>query len=119
QRALGPRSAPRRGARVRIAVTQGYLTLVLHAHLPFVRHPEHEEFLEEDWLYEAITETYLPLLGAFDRLAEDGVPWRLTLTLTPTLVRMLRDPLLMARYARRLDRLCELADKEVVRTRHQ
>ena len=34
----------------------GYLALVLHAHLPYVRHPEHPEFLEEDWLYEAITE---------------------------------------------------------------
>jgi 1,4-alpha-glucan branching enzyme len=100
-------------------LTQGYLTLVLHAHLPFVRHPEHEDFLEEDWLYEAISETYLPLLGAFDRLAEEGVRWRLTVTLTPTLISMLRDPLLMSRYARRLDRLCELADKEVARTRHQ
>ena len=26
---------------------QGYMSLVLHAHLPFVRHPEHERFLEE------------------------------------------------------------------------
>ena len=41
---------------------QGYLSLVLHAHLPFVRHPEHDKFLEENWLYEAITETYLPLI---------------------------------------------------------
>ena len=41
----------------------GYLALVLHAHLPYVRHPEYPEFLEEDWLYEAITETYLPLLA--------------------------------------------------------
>ena len=35
---------------------QGYLSLVLHAHLPFVRHPEHDKFLEESWLFEAITE---------------------------------------------------------------
>src|ERR1700674_5335134 len=101
-----------------VPAPQGYVALILHAHLPFVRHPEHEDFLEEDWLYEAISETYLPLLGAFDRLAEEGVPWRLTVTLTPTLISMLRDPLLMARYARRLDRLCELAEKEVARTRH-
>ena len=46
----------------------GYLCLVLHAHLPFVRHPEYDDFLEEDWLYEAITETYIPLLEAFDGL---------------------------------------------------
>jgi len=45
----------------------GYLALVLHAHLPFVRHPEHERFLEETWLFEAITEAYLPLLQLLDR----------------------------------------------------
>jgi 1,4-alpha-glucan branching enzyme len=27
----------------------GYLSLVLHAHLPYVRHPEWDDFLEEDW----------------------------------------------------------------------
>jgi 1,4-alpha-glucan branching enzyme len=95
----------------------GFVSLVLHAHLPFVRHPEHEDFLEEDWLYEAISETYLPLLLVFDRLVEDRVPFRLTMTLSPTLVTMLRDELLVARYGRRLERLCELAEKEVARTR--
>lgn len=96
---------------------KGCLSIVLHAHLPFVRHPEYEDFLEEDWLYEAISETYLPLLDTFDGLVRDGVPFRVTLTLTPPLVSMLRDELLMARYARRLDKLCELAGKEVERTR--
>ncbi|MCE9667265.1 DUF1957 domain-containing protein [Myxococcus stipitatus] len=96
----------------------GSLSLVLHAHLPFVRHPEHEDFLEEDWLYEAISETYLPLLGVFDRLADEGIPFRLAMTLSPTLVMMLRDELLMSRYARKLDRLCELGDREVLRTRN-
>lgn len=98
-------------------MSQGSLALVLHAHLPFVRHPEHEDFLEEDWLYEAISETYLPLLQVFDGLAEDGVPFRLAMTLSPTLVSMLRDELLMSRYARRLDLLCELGAREVHRTR--
>ena len=51
----------------------GYLSLHLHAHLPFVRHPEHPEFLEEDWLYEAITETYVPLVEMMDGLLRDGV----------------------------------------------
>jgi 1,4-alpha-glucan branching enzyme len=95
---------------------KGYLAIVLHAHLPFVRHPEHDDFLEEDWLYEAISETYLPLLTVFDRLAEDGVPFRLTMTLSPTLSSMLTDELLMQRYAKRLDRTCELVEKEVHRT---
>ena len=71
----------------------GYLALILHAHLPYVRHPEYDEFLEEDWLYEAITETYLPLLSMLYGLADDGVPFHLTLTLTPPLCHMLRDSL--------------------------
>jgi 1,4-alpha-glucan branching enzyme len=98
-------------------MSKGTLAIVLHAHLPYVRHPEYPEFLEEDWLYEAMTETYLPLLEVFDKCVDDGVKFRLTLTLTPPLVGMLRDELLMSRYSKRLDSLCELADKEVDRTR--
>jgi len=97
---------------------KGYHALVLHAHLPYVRHPEYQSFLEEDWLYEAITETYLPLLERFENLVNDGVRFRLTMTMTPPLVSMLRDELLQKRYARELDKLCELAGKEVQRTEH-
>src|SRR5438046_8266425 len=88
---------------------QGYLSLVLHAHLPFVRHPEHEKFLEENWLFEAITETYVPLLQMMERWCGDGMETRLTLTLTPTLCSMLLDPLLQDRYSQHLDALIELA----------
>ena len=98
---------------------KGYLALVLHAHLPFVRHPEHEDFLEEDWLYEAITETYIPLINVFDGLVGDGVDFRITMSLTPTLIAMLTDPLLQGRYIRHIDKLVELSEKEVERTRWQ
>lgn len=98
---------------------KGYLALVLHGHLPYVRHPEHEEFLEEDWLYEAITETYIPLLGVFEGIAADGLDFRLTLSLSPTLLAMLSDELLQERYIRRINRLVDLADREVERTRRQ
>jgi 1,4-alpha-glucan branching enzyme len=97
----------------------GYLALVLHAHLPFVRHPEYDDFLEEDWLYEAITETYIPLLDVFDGLERDGVDWRMTMSVTPTLAAMLSDPLLQYRYVRHLDNLLALASKELERTRWQ
>ena len=95
---------------------QGYLALVLHAHLPFVRHPEHEHFLEENWLFEAITETYLPLIQIMDGWLRDGMETQLTLTLTPTLCSMLLDPLLQERYERHLNGLIELAEKEIHRT---
>jgi 1,4-alpha-glucan branching enzyme len=98
---------------------QGYLCLVLHAHLPYVRHPEYEDFLEEDWLYEAITETYIPLLDVFEGLERDRTDWRLTMSVTPTLAAMLSDPLLQYRYVRHIDNLIELAGKEIERTRWQ
>ena len=65
---------------------------------PMFRHPEYPSFLEEDWLFEAITETYIPLLHIFERLCHDGVPWRLTMSLTPPLLSMFMDPLLQDRY---------------------
>ncbi len=97
-------------------MASGQLALVLHAHLPFVRHPEHDDFLEECWLFEAVVETYLPLLEVFDRLERDEIPFALTLTLTPTLCAMLVDPLLQARTQRHLDRVVELAEAEIGRT---
>lgn len=95
----------------------GSLALVLHAHLPFVRHPEHEEFLEEEWLFEAITETYLPLIAMMRRLVRDAVPFQLTMTVTPTLCAMLGDQLLRERYVRYLDRSIDLASREMERNR--
>ncbi len=97
----------------------GYLCLVLHAHLPFVRHPEFDDFLEEDWLYEAITETYIPLLDMMDGLERDGADWRLTMSVTPPLAAMLADPLLQYRYVRHIDNLISLANKECERTKWQ
>jgi 1,4-alpha-glucan branching enzyme len=95
----------------------GYLCLVLQAHLPYIRHPEYEYFLEENWLYEAITETYIPLLDVFSRLVHDNIDFRLTLSLSPSLVEMLSDDLLRNRYARHLERLIELSEREIFRTK--
>ncbi|AUX40741.1 glycoside hydrolase [Sorangium cellulosum] len=87
----------------------GYVALVLHAHLPYVRHPEHARSLEERWFFEALWECYLPLLGVLDRLAEDHVAAPLTLSVSPPLLAMLRDELLLRRFDDHLRRLTALA----------
>ncbi len=97
---------------------RGYLSLILHAHLPYVRHPEHSKFLEEQWFFEALTECYLPLLMVFEKLLQDGVNFHISMSVTPTLTAMLEDPLLGERYRDYLERLIELAQKEVMRQRH-
>ena len=96
---------------------QGYLSIVLHAHLPFIRHPEYPDFLEEDWLFEAMTETYIPLLRMMRRRTDDQIRFRLTMSLTPPLCEMLADPLLQERYARHLDKLSELAEQQRIEKR--
>jgi len=95
----------------------GYLALVLHAHLPYVRHPEYADPFEERWFHAAVTECYLPLLEVFDGWRRDGVEGRLTVSLSPTLVAMFDDPLLHGRYRAHLEKLIELAQSEIVRTR--
>lgn len=100
-------------------MAKGYLAFVLHAHLPYVRHPEYDAFLEERWLFEAITETYIPLIKFLDRLIEERVPGKLTFSVSPSLLAMLEDPLLKERYAVHLAKLIELSEKELERTQHE
>lgn len=94
---------------------KGYLSIVLHAHLPYVRHPEYEEFLEEDWLFEGITETYIPLLKMFDNLTRDGVPFKITMTVSGTLSNMLKDELLQNRYLEHVNKMVKFCELELER----
>ena len=96
--------------------TKGYVSFVLHAHLPFIHHPESEDYLEEQWLFEAISETYIPLLTNFEMLVNEGVDFRITMSLTPPLMCMLANELLQKRYIKYLEQHIELAKKEISRT---
>ncbi|MCI8361572.1 MAG: DUF1957 domain-containing protein [Clostridia bacterium] len=96
---------------------KGYVSFVLHAHLPFIHHPESEDYLEEQWLYEAISETYIPLLLNFQKLVEEKVDFRITMSMTPPLLNMLDNKLLQKRYIKYLKEHIELAKKEIERTK--
>ncbi|MGB4263587.1 MAG: 1,4-alpha-glucan branching protein domain-containing protein [Fervidobacterium sp.] len=95
---------------------RGQVMLVLHAHLPYVHHPEYTFFLEEQWLFEAITETYIPILKMFRNLEKDRIPVKLTMSITPPLMEMLANADLQYKYEKRLEKLIELSRKEVQRT---
>jgi 1,4-alpha-glucan branching enzyme len=96
---------------------KGFLLLILHAHLPYVRHPEYDLFLEERWFFEAVTETYIPLIKFLDRLRAEKRPFKLTMSVSPTLTTMMEDPLLRQRCVRHLEMLLQLAERECERTR--
>ena len=98
--------------------SKGYLSFVLHAHLPYVRHPESEEYIEERWLFEAISETYIPLLIYYNKLVEENVHFRVTMNISPPLITMLKDELLQKRYLKYLVERLWLAHKEIRRTKN-
>lgn len=95
---------------------KGYVNFVLHAHLPYIHHPENDTYLEEEWLFEAISECYIPLILNYQKLEEEGVNFRITMTMTPPLLNMLDNKLLQERYIKYLKKHIELCEKEVKRT---
>jgi 1,4-alpha-glucan branching enzyme len=68
----------------------GAFTFVLHSHLPYTRQAGRWPHGEE-WIHEAIAETYIPLLDMLHRLRADSVPAHLTVGLTPVLLEQLAD----------------------------
>ncbi|HCC36133.1 MAG TPA: DUF1957 domain-containing protein [Treponema sp.] len=104
--------------------TRGVISLILNAHLPFVRNfPVSDDGAgfspEESWFFEALSETYLPLLGVFDRLESDHVPFRVGLSLSPLLCQMLEDNYLLEKYLVYTDRQIEFGWREIERTTGQ
>ncbi len=95
----------------------GYLSVLLHAHLPFVRHPDEPGPHRDDWFLEALVESYIPLVRSWLALLNEKVPFRLTLSLSPTLLTMLLDPFLQMRARHQLGQLQQLAEKELARTK--
>lgn len=100
-------------------MSKGCLCLVLHSHLPYVYHPEAEDHLEEKWFFEALTECYIPLLRVMEGWVQDGINFRLSLSLSSPLITMLTNTSLQERYCRHLEKLIELSDKEIKRTKDQ
>jgi len=75
----------------------GAFTFVLHSHLPYCRMAGRWPHGEE-WLHEAASETYLPLLNGLYDLKEEGVPFHITIGITPVLVEQLADPLVLEHF---------------------
>jgi 1,4-alpha-glucan branching enzyme len=89
----------------------GYLTFTLHAHLPYViNHGTWPHGME--WLLEAATETYLPLLKVLSRLERDGIALKANLNLSPILLEQLAHPAFRAELPLYLERKLEAARED-------
>lgn len=91
------------------------LVFVLDAQLPFIRHPENPGCLEESWLFDSLTYTYLPLLRTCTALETEGVPFKLAIAFSPVLCEMFADTLLQTRYIETLDKSIDFGFLELDR----
>ncbi len=73
------------------AVSEGELAIVLHTHMPYVEGFGTWPFGEE-WLWEAVATSYLPLLQVLDAHGSEATRAQLTLSLTPVLCDQLEAP---------------------------
>ncbi len=93
---------------------KGAFTFVLHSHIPYTRQAGRWPHGEE-WIHEAIAETYIPLLDALYDLQAEAVPARLTLTLTPILLEQLADEDVQANFIGYVDEKIDAATQDIER----
>lgn len=102
---------------------KGVLSLVLLAHHPFTLSPSGKEdqsgrpgfFPGDIPFFEALSQTWLPLLELLTRLEQDRVPFRIGIAVSPVLVSMLQDGQLLGRYLDYVDKKLEFGWKELER----
>ncbi|HZT08494.1 MAG TPA: 1,4-alpha-glucan branching protein domain-containing protein [Chloroflexota bacterium] len=92
----------------------GAFTFVLHSHLPYCRQAGRWPHGEE-WIHEAATECYVPLLRGLWDLRDEGVAFKSTIGLTPILVEQLRDPLVNEHLEQYIRGLIDAASSDVAR----
>lgn len=81
----------------------GYISLTLHAHLPWViHHGTWPHGLE--WLLEAAAESYLPLLRVLKNLERDGLALKANVSVSPVLLEQLAHPVFQAEFPAYLKR---------------
>jgi 1,4-alpha-glucan branching enzyme len=93
---------------------KGAFTFVFHSHLPYCRRAGQWPHGEE-WIHEAISETYLPLLNALYDLKGEGCRFKLTIGITPVLSEQLADPLIIEHFGKFVEDKIERASSDIER----
>ena len=92
------------------------LVLTIIAHQGYIRHENEGDYaLQNDILFSAISQTYLPLLDMFHRFENEGIDFKLAMVLSPSLCSLLDDEMIKGQYVRCLEKRIALGEKEVIR----
>ncbi len=92
----------------------GYFGLVLHGHIPWCKKsgvwPAGEE-----WLMEAMNETYIPILNVLRELKEKGIKTAITINITPILAEQLADEYMKQRFSEYMEDRISRAKNDIRR----
>lgn len=93
------------------------LVLIIDAHQAFLRNIEKDSNFtaQNNVLFSAITETYIPLLNMFAKLEAENIPFKFGLVLSPALCFILDDAQIQKQYIDYLDNLIALGKSELKR----
>lgn len=89
------------------------LVFVIPSHLGNIWHGEGDYLAQNELLFSAISETYLPLLNMFSNLEADGVPFKISMSFSPILCHLLSDPVMQAQYLTWIDNVIALGEKQL------
>ncbi|MBQ4379360.1 MAG: DUF1957 domain-containing protein [Treponema sp.] len=92
------------------------LILTIVAHQGYIRHEDEKEYaLQNDILFGAISQTYLPLLNLFHKFEDEGLDFHLAMVFSPSLCSLLDDELIKEQYVHWLEKRIALGEKEIIR----
>ena len=95
------------------------LVLLLNSNQEYIRHLQEEDVKkyapEINRFFEAITNTYIPLLNMMENLEKDCIPYKIQMVMPPVLCTLLEDTVVQGQYVSWLDRAIAFGEQEVKR----
>ncbi|WP_371803176.1 1,4-alpha-glucan branching protein domain-containing protein [Candidatus Lokiarchaeum ossiferum] len=96
----------------------GNFALMLHAHIPYCRKSGTWPAGEE-WLFEAMNETYIPLLSVFRRFQQKNLKPHIMFGVVPILAEQLADPYMNDQFCAYMEDKISRAEQDIDRFSHE
>lgn len=96
-------------------MAQQSVVFIFDAHLPFLRGCSDMSEMEEVYLFDVMSSTYLPLLRLLSQFEEESLPVKIGIAFSPCLCGMFTDTLLQTKYIARLTQQIEFGTTEIER----
>ncbi|KKK64836.1 hypothetical protein LCGC14_2980200, partial [marine sediment metagenome] len=91
-----------------------YFGLILHGHIPWCKKSGRWPAGEE-WIFEAMYETYIPMLNILREFHDAGINPAITINITPVLAEQLADEYMKQRFSEYMDNLISRAKNDILR----